>query len=80
MKLAGVSFRIGREPRRRPAGASDAIALADQEDNAGMQQRQLPLGLHLDPYRVPGDGQAASSLSSSHGRIRFLKWATATHA
>ena len=55
MKLAGVSFRIGREPRRRPAGASDAVALADQEDNAGMQQRQLPLDLHLDPYRVPGD-------------------------
>ena len=54
MKLAGVSFRIGREPRR-PGGASDAVALADQEDDAGMQQRQLPLGLHLDPYRVPGD-------------------------
>jgi hypothetical protein len=54
MKLAGVSFRIGREPRR-PGGASATIAPADQEDNAGMQQRQLPLGLHIDPYRVPGD-------------------------
>ena len=51
IKLAGVSFRIGREPRRQ-GGASGAAALADQEDNAGMQQRQLPLGLHLDPYRT----------------------------
>jgi hypothetical protein len=59
MKLAGVSFRIGREPRR-PGGASDAVAPADQEDNAGMQQRQLPLGLHLDPYRIPGDAKSGT--------------------
>jgi hypothetical protein len=54
MKLAGVPFRIGREPRR-PSGTGGVGAVADQEDNAGMQQRQLPLGLYLDPYRVPGD-------------------------
>ena len=59
MKLAGVSFRIGREPQR-PGGASGAIASADQEDNAGMQQRQLPLGLHIDPYRVPGDAASGT--------------------
>lgn len=59
MKLAGVSFRIGREPRR-PEGSSDSISPADQEDNAGMQQRQLPLGLHLDPYRVPGDPKSGT--------------------
>ena len=59
MKLAGVSFRIGREPRRS-GGASDVIAPADQEDNAGMQQRQLPLGLHIDPYRVPGDAASGT--------------------
>ena len=59
MKLAGVPFQIGREPRR-PSAQSGTGVLTDQEDNAGVQQRQLPLGLHLDPYRVPGD--AASGL------------------
>ena len=54
MKLAGVPFRIGREPRRM-AGADDAAALAEQEDDAGVQRRQLPLGLHIDPYRVAGE-------------------------
>jgi FAD dependent oxidoreductase len=54
MKLAGVPFQTGREPRR-PSAHSETGVLADQEDNAGVQQRQLPLGLHLDPYRVPGD-------------------------
>ena len=54
MKLAGVPFRIGREPRRM-AGAVDAAALAEQEDDAGVQRRQLPLGLHIDPYRVAGE-------------------------
>jgi hypothetical protein len=64
MKLAGVPFRIGREPRRM-AGANDAAALAEQEDDAGVQRRQLPLGLHIDPYRIPGD--AAS------GPIAFIE-------
>jgi hypothetical protein len=59
MELAGVPSRIGREPRR-PSAQSGTAPLADQEDNAGVQPRQLPLGLHLDPYRVPGD--AASGL------------------
>jgi hypothetical protein len=59
MKLAGLPFRIGREPRR-PAAASGAIPLADQEDNAGTQQRQLPLGRHIDPYRVPGDAASGT--------------------
>jgi len=58
MKLAGVSFRIGREPRR--PGDGSATVPADQEDNAGMQQRQLPLGLHIDPYRVPGDAASGT--------------------
>ena len=54
MKLAGLPFRIGREPRRM-ASANDAAALAEQEDDGGVQRRQLPLGVHVDPYRVPGD-------------------------
>jgi hypothetical protein len=59
MKMAGVPFRIGREPRRL-AAANDADALAGQEDDAGVQRRQLPLGLHLDPYRVPGDATSGT--------------------
>jgi FAD dependent oxidoreductase len=59
MSLAGVPFQVGREPRR-PSTQSGTVVPSDQEDNAGVQQRQLPLGLHLDPYRVPGD--AASGL------------------
>jgi hypothetical protein len=54
MALARVPNVIGREPRR-PAGANDPAALAMQEDHAGAQPSQLPLGLHIDPYRVPGD-------------------------
>lgn len=64
MKMAGVPFRIGREPRRM-AVAEDAAGLAEQEDDAGVQRRQLPLGLLLDPYRVPGD--------SSSGTIAFVE-------
>ena len=59
MKMAGVPFRIGREPRRM-AAANDKAGLADQEDDAGVQRRQLPLGLFLDPYRVPGDAASGT--------------------
>jgi hypothetical protein len=59
MKMAGVPFRMGREPRRL-ASAKDTAALAEQEDDAGVQRRQLPLGLHLDPYRVPGDATSGT--------------------
>lgn len=54
MALARVPYLIGREPRRL-AAADDAEGLALQEDHAGAQALQLPLGLHIDPYRVPGD-------------------------
>ena len=64
LKLAKVPFRIGREPRRM-AGATNAAALADQEDNAGAQRRQLPLNVYVDPYRVPGD--------PSSGTIAFVE-------
>jgi hypothetical protein len=59
MKLAAVPFRIGREPRRM-AEVNDAAALAAQEDDAGVQRRQLPLNLHIDPYRVPGDATSGT--------------------
>ena len=64
MKRAAVPFRMGREPRQM-AGASDAAALAAQEDDAGVQRRQLPLNVHIDPYRVPGD--------ASSGTIAFVE-------
>jgi hypothetical protein len=54
MALARVPYRIGREPRQM-ASASDGAGLALQEDHAGAQALQLPLGLHIDPYRVAGD-------------------------
>ncbi len=59
MKMAGVPFRIGREARRM-ASAKDTSALAEQEDDAGVQRRQLPLGLLLDPYRTPGDATSGT--------------------
>ena len=64
MALAGVQYRIGREPRRM-AAANDLSGLALQEDNAGVQRFLLPLGLYVDPYRVPGN--AAS------GTIAFIE-------
>ena len=64
MALAGVPYQIGREPRRM-AAANDTSGLAMQEDNAGVQRFLLPLGLHVDPYRVPGN--AAS------GTIAFIE-------
>ena len=64
MALARVPYRIGREPRP-PAGANDPAGLALQEDHAGAQALQLPLGLHIDPYRVPGD--------PSSGPIAFVE-------
>lgn len=54
MALARVPYLIGREPRRT-ASATDRAGLALQEDHAGAQAFQLPLGVHVDPYRVPGD-------------------------
>jgi len=63
MALARVPYLIGRELRR--IGASDAAGLALQEDHAGAQVLQLPLGLHVDPYRVPGD--------PSSGPIAFVE-------
>ncbi len=64
MALARVPYLIGREPRRM-ARANDPAGLALQEDHAGAQALQLPLGLHIDPYRVPG---AASS-----GPVAFVE-------
>ena len=64
MALAGVPYQIGREPRSM-AAANDASGLAMQEDNAGVQRFLLPLGVHVDPYRVPGN--AAS------GTIAFIE-------
>jgi hypothetical protein len=64
MALARVSYRLGREARRMAEGG-DATALALQEDHAGVQNQQLPLGLHVDPFRVPGD--------PSSGTIAFVE-------
>ena len=79
MKLAGVPFRIGREATASSAQRGHG-GLAEQEDNAGVQQRQLPLGLHLDPYRVPGDAASGPSRSLSRDRIRCPKPVRATRA
>jgi hypothetical protein len=54
MAMARVPYRLGREARRM-AGANDAAALALQEDHAGIQNHQLPLGVYVDPYKMPGD-------------------------
>jgi hypothetical protein len=59
MKRAGVPFRIGREPRQM-AGTNETATLAEQEDNAGTQRPQLPLNVHVDPYRVPGDAASGT--------------------
>ncbi len=59
MALAGVPYQIGREPRR-VAAANDPGGLAMQEDNAGVQRLLLPLGLHVDPYRVPGNAASGT--------------------
>jgi hypothetical protein len=64
MALAGVPYRVGREPRRLTA-AGDAEGRAMQEDRAGAQPLQLPLGAHVDPYRVPGQ--------ASSGPIAFVE-------
>ena len=79
MKLAAVPFRIGREPRQM-AGASDGGALAAQEDDAGVQRRQLPLNVHVDPYRVPGDASSGPIAFVEPRPDPCLKWATATRA
>ncbi len=63
MALAGVPYRIGREPLRT-ADPSDADELGLQEDHAGIQPFRLPRGVHIDPYRVPGD--------PTSGTIRFV--------
>jgi hypothetical protein len=54
MALARVPYRLGREARVM-AAAGDAAALARQEDHAGAQAHQLPLGVHVDPYKTPGN-------------------------
>ena len=54
MAQARIPYRIGREPRLM-AAAGDAAAVALQEDHAGAQAYQLPLGVHVDPYKTPGD-------------------------
>ena len=54
MALARVPYQIGREARRA-AGANDPSGFALQEDNAGAQRLQLPLSIHVDPYREPGN-------------------------
>lgn len=59
MARAGVGYTIGREPRLREH-ADDATALALQEDHAGEQPYRLPLGVHVDPYRVPGDAASGT--------------------
>ncbi len=63
MALAGVPYRLGREPRG-VAAANDVTGLAEQEDWAGTQPYRLPLGVHIDPYRTPGD--------PSSGTIAFV--------
>ena len=54
MALARVPYRIGREARLM-AAPGDAAGLALQEDHAGAQAFQLPLGVHVDPYKTPGN-------------------------
>jgi hypothetical protein len=55
MALAGVPYTIGREPRVTANPADDPAQLAMQEDFAGTMHRRLPVGVYVDPYRVPGD-------------------------
>ena len=62
MALARIPYRLGREPRV-VAAAGDAAALARQEDHAGAQAHQLPLGVFVDPYETPGIPPVAPSPS-----------------
>ena len=54
MALAGVPYWRGREARLQP-DSLDARALAAYEEHAGTPRYRLPLGLFVDPYRIPGD-------------------------
>lgn len=65
MALAGIPYRIGREPRQIADPPGDAAELALQEDHAGIQQYRPPLGLRVDPYLIPGD--------ASSGTLRFVE-------
>jgi len=55
MAMAGVAYLVGREPRRLADPPDDANQLAVQEDDAGATGYRVPIGLFVDPYRVPGD-------------------------
>ena len=55
MAMAGIAYRIGREPRQLADPPDDAIQLSIQEDDAGATRYRVPLTLFVDPYRVPGD-------------------------
>ena len=63
MALAGVPYQIGREPRRM-AGVNDRRA-RDAGGQRGRAAFTLPLGLHVDPYRVPGNAASGTSHSSN---------------
>jgi FAD dependent oxidoreductase len=55
MAMAGVAYRVGREPRRMADPPDDAIQLSIQEDHAGATEYRVPQGVFVDPYRIPGE-------------------------
>lgn len=55
MARAGIPYALGREPRFVADPPDDPAGLALQEDHAGVRLYQLPRGVHVDPYRIPGD-------------------------
>jgi hypothetical protein len=55
MALAGIPYRIGREPLQSPAPPDDPELLELYEEHAGTPRYRVPLGSTVDPYRVPGD-------------------------
>jgi FAD dependent oxidoreductase len=55
MALAGVTYRLGREPRVMANPPNDPAQLGLQEDHAGATQYRISRSLYVDPYRVPGE-------------------------
>lgn len=65
MALAGIEYRVGREPQKLAEPPSDRALLAEQEDHGGMLPYRLPRGTAIDPFVVPGD--------SSSGTLPFIE-------
>jgi hypothetical protein len=54
---AGVTSTVEREARE---SGTTPESLAVQEDHAGVQRYRLPLGLRIDPFKLPGDATSGT--------------------